>query len=329
MPLEAIALRNSRFHMPRNPHQGHVDEALERRTELAIKLAHDWMAAMNMSQRGLSRRLNVDQSVLSRFLSQQPGYEPAPKRPRILKLLEDIEQFCTQVEDVSLLQEDGIFDDENDLRVWARAHTLRLRHLRQLSVPGESLARVSELAAQALNFPSDYRAYTCINTLLAISIALFKEYDARTCSGPLIMSSIRRVDALEASARAGILEVDLDEAQTSEQTGRAIGFASVARAYAGLRLDDAVLLDKGAEGLLEAASYACPPAAKLWHNLLHFVDLALAANLPRATEWSRRAEALARVAEGSEGLALALADQSLEQVRAHWADLGGPDRGEA
>jgi len=277
---------------------------------------------MNMSQRGLSRRLGVDPSMLSRFLSQQPGYEPGPKRPRILKLLEDIEQFCTQVEDVSLWQEDGVFDEEDDVRVWARAHTLRLRALRQMSIPGEALVRVSELSAQALCFPPAYRPYVCINTELAISVAMYKEFEARSSTEGLIRGSVRRVDALEQAALVGIRDLSLDEAGIDEQTGRAKGFAAVVRAYAGLRIEDASLVRIGADGLIEAAQHPCPPAARLWHNLLRFVDLALRLGTDGVDDWSRRAADLAMRSRGSEALSLALADQSVSRLRSHWIELG-------
>ena len=303
--------------MPRNPSQGHVGEAFERRTELAIKLAHDWMSAMNMTQRGLSRRLDVDQSVLSRFLSKHPGYGPGPKRPRILKLLEDIEQFCTHVEDVNLWEEDGLFNEDDDLRVWARAHTLRLRHLRQSHSSGESLVRVSELAAQAVHFPMPYKPYTCVNTELAISIALYREFHTRSSSDKLVLSSMRRVDQLEKAILDSVVELDVAEDVRTSERAKGIGFAASARGYAGLMLGDGQLVQRARDGFLGSVALEHQPSTRLWHNALHFIEVLLSRSYEGASEWSCMAAEVAMKCS-SESLRVALADKDLEHLRSHW-----------
>lgn len=299
--------------MPRNPHQGHVDEALQRRTELAVKLAHDWMAAMNMSQRGLARRLDVDQSVLSRFLSQQPGYEPARNRPRILKLLEDVEQFCTRVEDVSLWQEDGVFDSSDVLDVWWRAHTHRLRSLRQDPDPSRALLYVGELVGQALFLPMPYKPHACINTELAISVALFHESSLNSCSDELVRRSLESVESLLDAARQTVPELEIESKERDEHMARALCYAAVSCGYAGLRLSDGGLIQQAAQGFMECTKLWSRPVTRVWHNALHFMERLLEREHPDGVRWSL--ELVNGVDPGLESLRVALEDHDLGRVR--------------
>jgi len=303
--------------MPRKPHPGHVDEALRRRTELAIRLAHDWMDAMNASQRGLAERLQVDQSVLSRFLSQQPGYEPAPTRPRILKLLEDIEQFCSHVENVALWIDDEFFAPDDDLRVLFRAHTARLRQLRQMPDPAEALVRLPELSAQALLFPDPYALYACANTLLGISVLSYSLRAQIACSQALLKNTSIRIDRLAEGAFAAL---ERGVGMPEEDRARILSYQGTSQSYIGLATADTELLQSGVRRALDAVLYQNRPLNGVWLNVVQLLEHVLEIGHPLARTFSEEALKRAQSYE-NEALRMAMVERSMERVRSHWREL--------
>jgi len=303
--------------MPRKPNRGHVDDALRRRTELAVKLAHQWMDAMNASQRGLATRLNVDQSVLSRFLSQQPGYEPTPARPRIMKLLEDIEQHCQHLENVEAWLDEGSFSSADDLRIHFRAHAARLRQLGRHSDPGYVFARLPELCAQARLFPGLYLKHACINTLLEISVASFSLHRHGSCSPDLLKHTAARVLLLERSAHEAF---EGSDEETEEDQARTLNYAGISQAYIGLALADASLAEDGIRKAVESTLRETQPVSGVWLNALQLLEHLFAVRHGSAEHWSGVALAAAQ-SNPCEALRLALVERTVERVRAHWATL--------
>ena len=304
------------LHMPRRP-QSEVQPQLRRRTELAIKLAHEWLSVMNASQRGLARRLGVDQSVLSRFLSQQPGYEPARNRPRILKLLEDIEQACTHLEDVAAFQDDDQFDASNDLARWEDALTIRLRLVRQEEDPGRALTRFPELSIQALHFPGLGRVFASINACLAAAGPVFREWKKIVCSDDLVRETVDRVFALERSAAEALSASQLGPEEKARHLSRCRSYAGLAIGFAGLRLKDVDILLEGLERQFEAAQLPNEPKDGVWRNLFGILNVLLESRAPRATEFARRAADIGRQ-HPNESISIALTDREFSSLYALW-----------
>jgi len=286
---------------------------LHERARDAIRLAHQWMQAMRASQRGLSRRLGVDQSLLSRFLSQQPGFEPSLKRPRILALLEAIEQCCSHVEDIDYadLGRPGIDDP---FRLWIDAHVSRLRQLRQRTRSGEALTRLPELYAQALSFPPPHRWHACVNTELCLAVVLSHEFEERLSSDSLVRASVEWIEPLERTAAE-----DLEAApEATEDRARCHNYAAVARVYAGLRLGDDSLVEAGMEGMLASTKLEHRPLTRVWHNTLVLTNTLLEAEHARADVWVRRVGEEARKTPNPMSLRSALLDRSTERLRTAW-----------
>jgi len=305
--------------MPRSSNRKNITEGLHQRTELAIKLAFEWMEVMNSSQRGLAARIGVDQSVLSRFLSQQPGYEPLPSRPRLIRVLEQIEAICSHLECVAPVSEDQVTAAADDMETLFRSHLLRTRHLRQHFSPPEVLSRIGELCAQAVLFPPRYRVYACNNVLFVLSNAIFRDQD-RVGSRELLESSLARVRELEHVAIAAGRDLECEEAERSAELAATLSYAAVSRAHAALRLEDEDLLATATGQLLEATKHARRPQGGAWRNALQFVEHLLAIEHPEAKTWSERA--LERALEDrSEALRVALHDKELGLLRAHWPSL--------
>jgi len=299
--------------MPRRP-QSEIDPQLQRRTELAIQLAHEWMSVMMATQRGLARRLGVDQSVLSRFLSQQPGYEPARNRPRILKLLEDIEQLCSQLEDVAPVAEWTEFDATDDVLRWEQTLAVRLRQIRQDPDPGRALTRLPELSVQALHFPGPGRAFACINATLAAAIQLIAEWRVAVCSDRLVRETLSRLGALGCAALENLQELPLERALRLRHEARARSYEGLGRSFAGFRLDDARLVISGCELQIVAAKGPSEPKDKVWHNLLNTLEVMLDEEVDTARDLTCQAAEAGSTSSG-QGLKLALADRSLSRVR--------------
>ena len=312
--------------MPRRP-QSDVEPQLRRRAELAIKLAHEWLSVMNASQRGLARRLGADQSVLSRFLSQQPGYEPARNRPRILKLLEDIEQVCSHLEDVEAFQDDGQFDSSNDLERWEDALTIRLRMVRQEADPGRALTRFPELSVQALHFPGLGRAFTCINACLSAAGPIYKEWKARVCSDGLVGESVERVVALERGATEALAASSLEEDVMKRHLSRCHSYAGLVLSFGGLRLGRDDLVMQGIERQFEAVQLPHETKDGVWRNLFGVLNVLLSTQAPKARELALRAAELGRQSSG-DSIAVALADREFDSLYAFWR-VEAPDLLEA
>lgn len=305
--------------MPRKP-QPEVEPQLRRRAELAIQLANEWMAAMNASQRGLASLLDVDQSVLSRFLSQQPGYEPAKNRPRILKLLEDIEQVCVRLEDVVPISGDLSFDPEDDLKRWTCTLAFRLQHLRHYEDPGGALTRFPDLSIQALHVPGPSRVNVCNTASLTAAILMAAEWRSRVCTSELISQTLGRVDALQAAVFETLDATGLDEVVESRHRARSRSYCGTARSYAGLRRQDQNLLKAGFEEQLQACSAeGLQPKDRVWHNLLTLLNILLKKEWPEAALLAHRATEVVRQ-HPSESLDIALADRDLTSLTSFWGD---------
>jgi len=298
--------------MPRRSTE--TSQQLRRRTELAIQLAYKWMEALRSSQRGLARRLGTDQSVLSRFLSQQPGFEPAPGRPRLMKLLERIEGTCSHIESVEYFTDAGS-KAVDDFEAVFQAHVVRLRTLRQQYGSADGLARMGELSGIARCLPMPYRPYACNNTLLAISILIHG--DDGQCSEELLRATLQRVRELEQTAIPAIDELDVGTREKGEEYARAAGYSGVSRAYSGLRLEDDALVSTGVEQALAATKHLYGPQGEIWHNALALLERLLSAGHPEAVAWSERAAKMAEK-DRSEALRAGLVDRNLEHLLVHW-----------
>jgi len=309
--------------MPRKP-SPEIEPQLRRRAEAAIHLAHEWMSLMSASQRGLARLLGIDQSMLSRFLSQQPGYEPTSRRPRILKLLEDIEQVCSRVEDIAPYSEDGPFDPEDDLFRWECTLALRLRQLRGFEDPGSALTRLPELTIQALHMTGTSRVNACINASLSAAVLMATEWRLRVCSVTLIEQTLRRLDALEATALETLSSLDgIEDSVRSRHRARSLSYCGTARSYAALRLGDATLLDRAVAQQLEACTRTLDPKDGVWKNLLTLLNTLLEQGHEDAQRFADRGSEVARE-NPSRALAMALIDRELASLESYWADTA-PD----
>ena len=271
---------------------------------------------MALSQRGLARRLNVDQSVLSRFLNEEPGSAPSPKRPRALKLLEGLERLCSCLDDVIDVPPEE-FDIDDDSSIWEHSFNRRLAILRKQFPPGEALTRIPEMCVQAWNAPPHQRAYVCTNTALEISVCLYKNWRAPECSVELVQQSLRRLRRLHHEA-AQLLPAIVDEADREHHTARCHSYAGVALSYAGLSLRDDDLLGEGVSLALRSAEHRNLPRSGVWPNLLQLLDNLLRLGQSRADEWSSRAAEVAS-RRGDDSLRIALTDSSIPDLRKSWA----------
>lgn len=69
-------------------------DGLIQRYEVAVVLAERWLKEHNRSQSWLANELQVEKSVLSRFLQGEHQYLPTPSRKKIMAILEGIERVC-------------------------------------------------------------------------------------------------------------------------------------------------------------------------------------------------------------------------------------------
>jgi len=69
-------------------------EALKMRYDSAVSRAESWLAENNRPQTWLAEQLDVEKSVLSRFLRGEQRYTPSPSRRKMLAILEGIERIC-------------------------------------------------------------------------------------------------------------------------------------------------------------------------------------------------------------------------------------------
>ena len=280
---------------------------------------------MGATQRGLARKLGVDQSVLSRFLNQQPGYEPSSARPRAMRVLELIEQFCSHLEDVSVLTDESEFDPTDEIAAWERAINARFRQVRREVDPGFAMSRLPELCAQAFCFPLPHRPYVCVHAELAVSFIMISEERAGICSNELVRQNAARLERLRDLALEDIPGTDriVDDIGTirgthDELTARALNYAGLGLAFAGMRIRENRYTDAGVSDLLRSTDYSHRPIMGIWHNVFLVLERLFAGDHPRAVEWAASAADQARKCRG-DNLSIAMNERSIPLLREHWS----------
>ena len=300
--------------MPRTSLDPQTTVDNRRRYLAAVQLARSWMARVGVNQAGLAQRIGENASYLSRFLDPQSGHEPTPRRPAMMRVLEKVEGYCSTQDFIHEVSPEELADDnEDEEAIWARNHMLRLRTLRDRVTAGQALVLVGEQTGQALHGPPGYESAMCGNTLLTIA-AILDRLSPGGASRELILRTLARVDRLEETANTHM------GVRTDALAAKVLGYASLARGNGGLLLAEDPLVERGIEGVLEAARQPHEIIDGLWNNALSFLDQLLGLGFGSATTWSAHAADLAG-RDGGECVRNALTVFVLEHLKGHWREI--------
>ncbi len=282
--------------------------AFRNRHHAAIRLANAYMEKSGLNQHGLARRVGVSPSLLSRFLNPLSGRAPGPRSPAMTRLLEELERICSV--DLDVFEMDPTPGERvDDEWLWYDRHRKRLRVPRDKLDPGEALARIGVLCAQAVNGPSAHRAAMCANTLLALGFVLHK-LEARSASRDLLSRTTGRVDHLHETGMNGVegnSEIDL----------KIEGYTGLCHALTGYHMQETSRIGSGVREMLEVAVRPHRRVDALWCNPLEFTDRLLGESHGSADGLSME---VARVAYRNqcELLRDALRTRTLAHLKNHW-----------
>lgn len=254
-----------------------------RRYQGAVNLANVWMRRTNTSRTGLARILEVDHSVLVRFLNGDPSYKPIPSRPKMVRILEQLLRICS-IDDVV----HGVPDCPNaqklrddDFRAFAEC-LYRLEKLRTECQPEEGLIRMGGLVSNAIHSSKKYRSAMATNCLGAMCCFIDKP-DSRQLSKEMLEQSIERALRLQKEAVASV-----HHTKAARIPQCAIGYSGYVIANSGYYLDDDRTVRIGLNRLMKSTRMENIYDDGIWPNSLRFLNLLLEERGKSAGRWSRQ-----------------------------------------